>query len=63
MKNLSNEPEKVDAFFFSLPPNPGEETVKIRLLVAVAPTGQAIIVDVNMDGITLFTNQAYKQEK
>ena len=63
MRNLSNEPEKADVFFFSLPPKLGEEAVKIRLLVAVAPTGQAIIVDVNMDGVTLFTNQAYKQEK
>jgi hypothetical protein len=35
---------------------------KVMLCVATAPTGAAIVVDVHLDGITLFTNQANRPQ-
>lgn len=36
--------------------------VELRLKVKTAPTGAAIIVDVNKNGTTIFTNQAYRPQ-
>jgi hypothetical protein len=36
--------------------------VKVKLVVKTAPTGQAIIVDVNKNGTTIFTTQANRPQ-
>jgi len=36
--------------------------VEVRLKVKTAPTGAALIVDVNKEGTTIFTNQAHRPE-
>lgn len=43
--------------------NDTDHTIKIRkvhLSVGTAPTGAALIVDVNKNGVTIFTNQALR---